>query len=492
MSRALAILLLLAAAPALAGSGDRVVPVTDPAPITAPAKDAEPPPETSHPRLRIPLVIVENALVIVPPTIYYWNTPGNQSEDWELHWDWPSWRTKLTSLDVLVLDTNKFEANGIRHPLVGALTYQIGRANGLGPIGATVMNLATSVFWEYVVEFKERPALNDLITNTAGGILIGEPLFQLGLLGDSRGAAFGRHAITALVSPFHHVQRELKLSPAHDPAPPPNRLTATIGADVVSHDGDPVVGELRFGLDLEMMRDRNFGQPGAAAYRSRFGNWNRIALDLRVGDGLPGARFASSTTYLGRTARAIDDDGNGRETFIGLAGGFEYAHRDLNRGRDKVSVLSVVGPRFGAWWWSGDRALAWDIEATGDLAMVQAQAFAVAPLEAADSVLRLRGYYYATGVSTRSRLRAEVGRWSGALEASAYQFWSFDRHSYGGDTDPHAVADQRATLAANAGVDLPGLRLQLVGDATVRRGTWQAIERVTTELSGGVALMARF
>ncbi len=442
--------------------------------------------------VRLPVVTIENLLVIVPPTIYYWRTPGNQSEDWVYGWDWPSWRTKLTSADALILDTNQFEANGIRHPLVGALTYQIGRANGLGPIGATVMNAATSAFWEYVVEFKERPSFNDLLSNTAAGILVGEPLFQIGLVGDGPDTSPWRRALATMTSPFHHVQKELGLSPLRDAEAPAGHLDASVGVDLVRHGRERARAELRLGLDVEVMRDRAFGHAGVASYGAGFASWNRVAFELRVADGLPGARFASSTTYAGRTTRAIDGDGDGYETFVGIGGGFAYAHRDLPGWRDKVSVLSLVGPRVGIWSRAGTSALAWDLDATADLAMVQAHAFDLMPLAEAPSVLRLRGYYYATGVSARTRLRLLRGPWSGLLAGSAAQFWSYDDHSYGGTADPRGVADQRATVTLSAGHALAGGTLEVFADATMRRGTWQLIERTTAEVSAGVGVTAPF
>ncbi|MCX5745914.1 MAG: hypothetical protein NT062_25840, partial [Proteobacteria bacterium] len=192
------------------------------------------------------------------------------------------------------------------------------------------------------------------------------------------------------------------------------------------------------------------------------------------------------------TTRSFDLAGDGRETFLGLGGGFAYAHRDLDSGRDKFSVLSLIGPRFGLWSRSGALRLDWDVGATGDIAMVQAHVFGNLSLAPALSVLRLRGYYYAGGASARSRFRARMGRWSVEMEGVAYQFWSIDDHSYGGDTDPRDVQDQRAMASMNLGIDVADLRLGLYGDATVRRGTWQMIDRVTTELSGGLGLTAPF
>src|SRR5678815_3231703 len=66
----------------------------------------------------IPLIIGEELLVFIPPTIWYWTTTEHQAVDWELGWDWKSWGQKLSGEKVL-FDTNPFFVNAIRHPAKG-------------------------------------------------------------------------------------------------------------------------------------------------------------------------------------------------------------------------------------------------------------------------------------------------------------------------------------------------------------------------------------
>src|SRR5512143_2440513 len=160
--------------------------------------------------LRIPLLAVENAMIIAPPLYSYWNTVDQQKEDWELNWTWHDWYEKLFTTNDLVLDTNRFEANALRHPLAGALAYQTGRANGLGPIGSTLIDFGNAVVWEYLAEYREKPSINDIFANTASGILIGEPLFQIGNLADRR-PNLVRRGFALIASPFHRAQREVHL-----------------------------------------------------------------------------------------------------------------------------------------------------------------------------------------------------------------------------------------------------------------------------------------
>lgn len=427
---------------------------------------------------RVSLIAVEHLMVMLPPTIYYWRTVDDQKEDWELDWDWPTWKRKLFSTDFLVLDTNRFEPNGLRHPLVGALTYQIGRANGLGPLGATIMNFAASWVWEYIVEFREQVSFNDIVENTTSGLVIGEPLFQIGLLADGRAASPLRRLLGLATSPFHRTQKELALSTLRDDPQTPARLDGTVGLLGSTRTGR-WVGELQTGLDVEVMVDRSFA------------TWNRLALDLRIAtDGLVGARFESSTTYVLRTY-ADDEDaaGFGSATLVGIAGGYEYADRDLLGRRDRWATLALAGPRI-AWRWRGTGArVALEAGATGDLGMVEAFAFPPGTLEEGSGVLRLRGYYYAGGATAYARGRVAVGAWSAELAGTAHQFWSIDKP---GSDDPTGVEDQRATVRANLAVDVHGVRVGLFGDATLRRGTWQMLERTAYDMSAGLGLVTTF
>ena len=183
---------------------------------------------------KVPIILVENAMVVAPPLYYYWNTVDDQKEDWELNWTWDDWKSKLFSTNELVLDTNRFEANGMRHPLAGALVYQIGRANGMGVLGSTIMDFANAVLWEYVAEFREKPSVNDIFANTAAGFLIGEPLFQIGNQVNGRSSLF-RRGLALVASPFHRAQKEVGLSPLVDAPISPNRFEVIAGTNAIRY-----------------------------------------------------------------------------------------------------------------------------------------------------------------------------------------------------------------------------------------------------------------
>lgn len=448
-------------------------------------------------RWRYPIILLETAGILVPPAIYYWNTVQDQKEDWELRWDWPSWEGKLFSTQNLVLDTNRFMPNAVRHPLAGALSYQVGRANGLSPLASTVLDFASSLFWEYVVEYREDPSVNDMFCNTIGGIFIGEPLFQLGKLGDDHASGW-RRALAWVESPFDRAQRALGLSWRPEEPTPANELAVRLAPSVARFSAQSHRPELAFGLDLSLVRDPAFGEPGDGTTTSGLAGWDRELLDLRFGSapdssGVTGARYRSELTYGARYVRSLDEDGHGDAGMVSVAGGFDLSERKLPDTWDRLGVFELVGPKLELFHTTSTIAVDAELAAYADVAMVEAHVFPDPP-ETARSVLLDRGYYYATGATGVARVRVRGAWWGAELDATADQFWSFDDHRQGGDMDPKGVQDQRVISTARVGVR-PGRgawTVELFGDAVVRRGTWQRMARADTELDAGLGLSAGF
>jgi hypothetical protein len=349
--------------------------------------------------------------------------------------------------------------------------------------------------WEYLAEYRERPAVNDIFANTASGILIGEPLYLIGRLADRRPTP-ARRAFSLVASPFHRAQREVHLSPLDDAPAAPNRFEAIIGANATRHGEGAVGNEMRVGLDLEMVTDSAFGLPGTETRFVGIGAWDRVAFDLRAdGDGLSGGRFRSYTTFWGRQQRDLDEDAHGRMSFLGFGGGFDASMRDLGEvAQDRFAVFQLANPRVGAWWRTPYGNVDVELGGSADVAMVQSLARLDMPLVMDSSIVLTRGYYYATGVSANGRIRATRGIWNAEVESTAHQLWSYDDHTYGGDNDPQDLSDSRVLNTAAIGVKPTSadVRVELFGTANLRRGTGSGLWRDMKELETGVVLRAGF
>lgn len=506
--------LVLAASLAMAHAGRAAAePVALPRPGAAPTPSPSPAaPDQDAPNdepgwddCRLPLLFAESAAVLIPPMIYYWSNTSLQREDWELHWDWPSWVTKLTSLRAFALDTGYWDANAIRHPIAGALAYQVARASGLGPASSTLVDLLSAATWEYVVEFKERVSVNDLVTNSLAGFLLGEPLLQLGRLADRPGAGWPRHLMGWVTAPVHrlHVTAGSKVWRA--PPAPWERLEAAMGGRSADQGKGPR-SELVLELDLELMRDRRYGAPGSGARSLRAGGWSHVQAEVRLAStGASRVVLGTSTIYGGSYRRSLEPAPHGgsigTDSFLGLGGGLAYESRRLPEEWDHSLVFNVIGPRLALGRWRGQRSLLWETGAYADVAMVRAHVFGpVSPFapEPQRSVLQVRGYYYAFGTSLRSRLRYSAAPWYADLDVRGHLLWSIDGYDRieldGAEGDPHEITDQRLAARAAIGVQptWSEVRFELVADAAVRRGSWSTQERVTAEADVGVNLVVAF
>jgi hypothetical protein len=74
-------------------------------------------------------------------------------------------------------DDNSFYANHLAHAYHGAMYHNAGRANGFSFLASVPFTVAGSAVWEYFGETNV-PSLNDMMTTTAGGIVLGEVTFR--------------------------------------------------------------------------------------------------------------------------------------------------------------------------------------------------------------------------------------------------------------------------------------------------------------------------
>ncbi len=107
--------------------------------------------------------------------LWYWIELERNLADW----DRLSLKQRL-SLGAIRLDNNEFWVNQLGHPVAGAGYYEFARSNGLSLWSALGYSFATSLAWEYGLEFQERTSYNDLLVTPGGGFAFGEAFYRLG------------------------------------------------------------------------------------------------------------------------------------------------------------------------------------------------------------------------------------------------------------------------------------------------------------------------
>jgi hypothetical protein len=437
-------------------------------------------------------IAAEATLVFAIPTAYYWDTKEHQAVDWTLDWDWDSWQAKLFTVDKLKFDTNPFHVNGLRHPLVGVLDYQIGRSNGLAGITSMAFAYAAGVAWEYLIEFHEAPSINDMVANGAGGIAIGEPLYRIGQLWRGPHPSLLDRAHTTLFSPWNAAHDLYRRGPQRVRAW--RSIVAEAGSGVRAYGNRPG-NELSLAVDLDVVTHTAFADGGAHAGPIATGAWSRLRAEIAFGDrdAIAHTALSTRTTFAGSYQQS--DHGDGYLAAIGTA--FTYRFDRLAGDRDRLAIFHLAGGQLQLSMRRSDRALWLDLATYGDLALVDP----VGPLGMYPkgppmfSSIQNDGYYYGLGFSTIARLRAAAGHWHADVEVEAHQAWQIDSHILH-NTE---LAPEGATLTA---LDLSDLRVfgraklgyrptpwgvAIVTDGAYRRGTWHAAAYDTHDL--GVRLV---
>src|SRR5258706_12518575 len=102
-------------------------------------------------------------------TAGYWALMRRNVADWDnprplSRFDGSAW----------VLDNNSIGGNFLGHPATGGLSYSLARANHQSVLGAFSYSFVTSFLWEFVIEFKEKVSINDVIVTPGAGLPLGE------------------------------------------------------------------------------------------------------------------------------------------------------------------------------------------------------------------------------------------------------------------------------------------------------------------------------
>jgi hypothetical protein len=405
----------------------------------------EPPIPTEAARRSHPVkAILETGLALgLNIAVYWWDVNFN-SPDWDLHWDWPSWKKKLT-FKAVRLDSNKFATNAGSHSEGGTIIYLIGRGNGLTVGGSTLLTLGEVVVWEYFGEFYEKPSINDMINNPLAGMAVGEPFYQLSQF-FGHGARNGVNEILASIfSPMSAVngwsdrQWEHR-SPDTDRLGLPrdiwHRFDLYAGMANAHWSDDTERSETVLGLRTQINTVPGFGRPfprsgffGPARYTS-------IDAGLSLGEiGMTGALFGTHVALAGYHAQnlRLDDDAEiaGSTMLLTLVNTFEYSNRQRpNLGLDQIATFGIIGPGIDLSHRRGAFGAALRLEALPELAMVDslpADAYRVRyGTEGIKSELAEHGYYYGYGLSLGARLGLRFHNVEGGGDARWERFGSIE------------------------------------------------------------------
>ncbi|MCR4396222.1 MAG: DUF3943 domain-containing protein, partial [Candidatus Saccharicenans sp.] len=133
----------------------------------------------ANPRPRWGRAGLELAAMMSYSQARYWIRYSRFIEDWQYHLTWEDQRRRFFTTEALRFDSNAFYLNWT-HAFAGMLYYEFARSNHLSWLQSTLFSVGGSLYWEYIVEWREIISINDNIMTAVGGISLGESWFQMG------------------------------------------------------------------------------------------------------------------------------------------------------------------------------------------------------------------------------------------------------------------------------------------------------------------------
>jgi Domain of unknown function (DUF3943) len=125
-----------------------------------------------------------------------------------------------------VLDRDGFYVNQFGHPYQGTFPFTAARSAGLGFWGSAPFTVGASLLWEVAGE-TTAPSLNDQVTTTVSGIVLGEMLYRFAGALYGEGGAFNE-ALAFLLAPWGAVNHRV-LGTAQVVHAPPSRWQLAAG-----------------------------------------------------------------------------------------------------------------------------------------------------------------------------------------------------------------------------------------------------------------------
>jgi hypothetical protein len=356
----------------------------------------------------------------------YWLTRRTKVEGWDFfdfgeRLDKEAWK----------FDNNSLVVNFLLHPLSGAATYAIARANHHGILVSAGFSMASSYLWESVFEYRSKVSLNDMIVTAPGGLALGEFLHQLGLYLDTAAQpGMGMGALQWSLSPFVQFDRVLD-GRDHGAAPVRDALGLTsaiwhdfsfAGAVGASNeagrlaDGDRTYTRFDGSVRARLATMPGYLRPGR--FERWFYDFGVTAFDvgfedskhgvglLAVSDGLLAGYHFQDISGLSGTRRGV-------AVTTGASLGFDYLDSRASSFREQLGVFHLPGPALDWHVQSGELRCSLRARAHPDFGGVSGMTYdewsLMHPGERGKYILRNMGYYYAWGGSGSLGLDLEAG-----------------------------------------------------------------------------------
>ncbi len=257
-----------------------------------------------------------------------------------------------------VLDNNSIGVNFLGHPATGGLSYGFARANHEGVLGAFGYAFLTSFAWEFLIEFKEKVSVNDVLVTPTAGLPLGEFFYKLGLYLDtghpgSAGFDLLRWTLGAGVA----LDRKL------DGRPPPvvrardklgfssaiwHEFATRYGVAEVQAQRDQRYARYQLGVAARLITLESYNKPRAIGRAFWAAEISSFALQVEASRHGSGLLVAADTILMGHHAQRFTQapEGlRGESVTFGSSLGYEYLRSSANRYAAVESAVARPAPR---------------------------------------------------------------------------------------------------------------------------------------------------
>lgn len=436
------------------------------------------------------------SFMAISAALYWWRW-GLWAEDWQYSFSWEDQRIRFFTMEATKFDSNSFMTN-FSHGPNGAIFYNFARTNHLTVGESYLFAISTSLFWEYLIEYKEIVSLNDNLFNSFLGFSMGEPLFRLGDYLSHREEAFS-NILAAIVNPLLTLNNWLsgKNRIRDKSLLARSRLDSCLLFGPLHGDfsgTDPGYDYFNIGIKSSLISIPHYNEPGKDHMKLTSPFFSEVFADMNLGatcieefniitkanlfgyfkknlkrnmNRLKGYQFylalGSAFDMFRKTSKAPYDtitSGSSTSEFIEVTRPTDFS--------DKMAIINTFGPMMEFTLFLAGTTFKLNIEAYFDFALINSFALSKYsdenPLYSIKSTLRKYGYYYAYGFTALSSLRVQKGNITLDGLLKYHQFDSIDgldRFQDSIDDDFHLI-DSRLSLQIGLGYRIPQTHITLL------------------------------
>jgi hypothetical protein len=440
--------------------------------------------------------------------IFSYASDDEMKQDWDYVNTTPGdFARRIFTTDQMAFDNNSVFLNW-GHTYAGAYYYQVARENGFDTMESFLINIASSSFWEYIVEYRELVSINDQIMTGVGGAVMGEALYQMADMLSQKPSSFLNKTMITYLKPAHLVhgavdktgikklrhgfkqsgfrrdnfQRfDLLSGVRYSGNRPRERPRHTFD---IAFDGEVVHHPIHTQGETTRMVIRTT----AAEVAQRLSVTDNGIEDFHAYSKISFTNLLTKNIRLDRRGRR-----NGYSFFAGPAMGIEYNSRGKQHTHDFYAFTDILGASVDTSMFSRDILLRVAAGLYGNFTMVRPAAINSYfdngyTFEQTKSELRSHNYYFATGFSFRARVEASYRNWSLGSKFSHHNWDSIDANSLDRHPDQLTIDlklhDHRTLIEAWASYDISErLGLTLFYDRLIAEGTIKTTGGIQDDVS---------